>query len=169
MTRRDAYDRMRNVRRELDASLFALAHAIRLVNHDVRTLEDAGKGGTSPSELVRCRDNLEINYIMRLFSEFEAAIRSFWMNTVRNSRPGMEVLMDRIADRVNMSATDRASAQAIRGGFTPSPPARWYWYKCRLPRRSSGKSPRFPWRLNRNFRAGPWRQTGRRGRRSLWR
>jgi hypothetical protein len=114
MTQSDAYDRLRGVRRELDASLFALAHTIRLVSRDIKSLQDAAKGGTSPSELVRCRDNLEINYIMRLFSEFEAAIRNFWVSTVRNSRPGMEVLIDRVADRVNMSPADRAAAHAIR-------------------------------------------------------
>lgn len=114
MTQREAYDRLRNVRRELDASQFALAHIIRLVTSDLKTLQAAGKGGTSPAELLRCRDNLEINYIMRLFSEFEAVVRDFWVSTVRRSRPGMEVLMDRIADRVNMSPADRAAAHEIR-------------------------------------------------------
>lgn len=114
MTQREAYDRMRNVRRELDAATFALAHTIRLVSSDLKALQDAGRGGTSPSELARCRDSLEINYILRLFSEFEAAVRSFWVSTVRNSRPGMEVLMNRVADRVQMSPADRVLAHDIR-------------------------------------------------------
>jgi hypothetical protein len=114
MTQREAYDRLRSVRRELDASLFALAYTIRNVSSNLKALQEAGRGGTTLSELARCRDKLEINYILRLFSEFEAAIRSYWVRTVRNSAPGMQVLMNRIADRLNMAAVDRAAAHAIR-------------------------------------------------------
>jgi hypothetical protein len=114
MTRREAYDRLRRVRGELDAALFSLAFTIRQARGDLRALQTAGKGGTSLAELTRCKDQLEVNYMMRLFSEFEGALRDFWVRTVRNTRPGMEVLMDRVADRLDMSPVHRAAAHAIR-------------------------------------------------------
>ena len=114
MTKREAYDRLKYVRQELDSARFALAHTIRLVEDDLKTLQAAGKGGTSLSELIRCQNNLEINYILRLFSEFEAAIRDYWEHEVRNTRPRMQILMDRVADRLSMSAAHRAAAHEIR-------------------------------------------------------
>jgi hypothetical protein len=84
------------------------------VKEDIAVLQAAAKDGTSPSELARCRDNLEANYILRLFSEFEAAARDFWVAQVRDTRPSMAVLMDRIADRVGVTADVRLAAHDIR-------------------------------------------------------
>jgi hypothetical protein len=114
MTKREVFDRIRNVRYELDSAQFALAHVIRFVGSDLKTLQQAGRAGISPSELLRCRDNLEVNYILRLFSEFEAALRTYWISQVRNTQPNMETLMDRIADRVSMAPEPLAAAHEIR-------------------------------------------------------
>lgn len=114
MTKREVFDRIRRVRGELDSARFSLARTLRLVNEELGELQAAGKGGTSPSELVRCRDNLEINYILRLFSEFEAAVRSFWISRVRNKRPTMAVLLNRVADRRRITTSVLKAAHDIR-------------------------------------------------------
>lgn len=114
MTKREAFDRIRRVRRELDSARFSLTRTLRLVNEDLDELQAAGRGGTSPSELIRCCDNLEINYILRLFSEFEAAVRDFWISRVRNTRPRMAVLMNRVADRCGITTSVLNAAHAIR-------------------------------------------------------
>ena len=114
MTKRQAFDRMRRVRDELASARFSLSHTLRVVNEDLGVLQAAGKDGTSPSELARCRDNLQVNYILRLFSEFEAAVRDYWVSQVRNTRPNMSTLLDRVADRLDMTALVRVAAQDIR-------------------------------------------------------
>lgn len=114
MTSREAFDGMRRVREELASARFSLSHTLRQVNEDLLILRAAGRGGTSPSELARCRENLEMTYILRLFSEFEAATRDFWISAVRNTRPKMGVLMDRVADRLNITTPVRQAAHEIR-------------------------------------------------------
>jgi hypothetical protein len=114
MTKREAFDRMRRVRDELASARFSLSYTLRVVNEDLSALQAAGKDGTSPSELTRCRENLEINYILRLFSEFEAAVRDYWVSRVRNTRPNMSTLMDRVADRCGITALVLVTAHDIR-------------------------------------------------------
>ena len=114
MSKRAAYDRLSDVRGELDSAQFALSYTIRHVDTRLDALQEAGRGGISQSELVRCRNKLEINYILRLFSEFEASVRSYWASEVRRTRPTMKILMDRVADRLRMSPSHLAAAHAIR-------------------------------------------------------
>jgi hypothetical protein len=114
MTKREAFDRMRRVRDELAAARFSLSYTLRVVNENLSALQAAGKDGTSPSELARCRENLEINYILRIFSEFEGAVRSYWVSQVRNTRPNISTLMDRVADRLDITAPVLVAAHEIR-------------------------------------------------------
>jgi hypothetical protein len=114
MTKREAFDRMRRVRNELTSARFSLSHTLRIVNQDLGALQAAGRDGTSPSELARCLENLEINYILRLFSEFEAAVRDYWVSQVRNTRPNMATLIDRVADRIGITVPVLQGAHDIR-------------------------------------------------------
>jgi hypothetical protein len=51
---------------------------------------------------------------LRLFSEFEAAVRDYWVSQVRNTRPNMSTLMDRVADRLDITVLVRTAAHDIR-------------------------------------------------------
>jgi hypothetical protein len=114
VNKRAAYDRLADARRELDSAQFALSYTIRHVDTRLDALQEAGRGGISQAELARCRNKSEINYILRLISEFEAAVRSYWVSEVRNTRPKMEIPMNRVADRLHMSPNHLVAAHAIR-------------------------------------------------------
>jgi hypothetical protein len=114
MTRSHAFNILRRVRGELDAGRFALTEALRATNENLNFLQAARRSGVSESELRRCADNLDITFILRLFSEFEAILRDFWTVTVRPTSPDMRRLIDSIAARRGISPEHLAAAHAIR-------------------------------------------------------
>ena len=67
-----------------------------------------------PSHLRDAIDNLDGTYLVRLFAVFEAALRSYWMVEVRESRPPAEVLVDRVADRVHIPRSEVDDVHAVR-------------------------------------------------------
>ena len=53
----------------------------------------------SPRDLVSTVENLEGTYLIRLFAEFEIGVRSLWKSIRSRTRPPVEVLLARVADR----------------------------------------------------------------------
>ena len=49
-------------------------------------------------DLLRCQQLLERTFLVRMFSEFEAALRDVWAR-LRKTQPEMKVLIDRISDK----------------------------------------------------------------------
>ncbi|HLX61723.1 MAG TPA: hypothetical protein VKX17_10620 [Planctomycetota bacterium] len=67
------------------------------------------------SEIDRCRNNLEKTYVIRLFSEFEGALRTFWrLGRRRGTKPIMEVLMDSISSYQSIPTDVVGRAHEIR-------------------------------------------------------
>ncbi len=58
--------------------------------------------------------NLEITYILRLFSEFEGILRDYWHAIGRKTKPQIGPLMNRVAAMRGIAAPDLASAHAVR-------------------------------------------------------
>src|SRR5258708_7244334 len=103
MTQAAAFDMLRRVRDELDAGRFALSRILAQWNDDPDAVIAAKAGGVTETELRRCARNLEVTYVLRLFSTFEAVLRDFWVEGVgRATEPDMRPLMDSIAGRRGM-------------------------------------------------------------------
>jgi hypothetical protein len=66
-----------------------------------------------PRDIVAASDNLEATYLVRLFAEFESGARQYW-NTVRDTSPPTEHLMDALADRCRIPDLQRDQAHAVR-------------------------------------------------------
>ena len=94
MTRHEVYESMSRTQREF-----------RVARHLV--LAQIGRGsdgwqdlprGVGLADLRGVRDSLPATYLLRLFSKFEAGLRSLWLDHYRRTTsPMMEVLMNRVA------------------------------------------------------------------------
>jgi hypothetical protein len=115
MTQAAAFDMLRRVRAELGAGQFALSRVLAQWNNDSEIPMAAKLGGVTETELLRCARNLEITYVLRLFSTFEAILRDYWLIGVgRRTEPEMRRLMNSIAARRGVNADDLALANEIR-------------------------------------------------------
>lgn len=114
MTRSHAFELLRRVRGELDATRFALTEILRSAAQNLAVLQAASHSGVSEGELRRSASNLEVTFILRLFAEFEAVLRDFWIADVRPTRPDMSPLMDSIAARRRISAAELVAAHEVR-------------------------------------------------------
>ncbi|HVT88633.1 MAG TPA: hypothetical protein VHD56_07270 [Tepidisphaeraceae bacterium] len=98
MARKEAFQRLGNIKDELEASRFAIECAQREIKSGKDTLK--ATSGVLPSHLRNCAANLEVTYSLRMFAGFEATLRKY-LSAVRPSpRPRqtrMEHLMNRIA------------------------------------------------------------------------
>lgn len=115
MKRSAAYDILRRVRDELEAARFALRYVLES-RADSPTLDAAAtRQGITNDELARCARNLEVTFVLRLFSDFEAILRDYWRTGMgRRTEPEMRRLMDSIAARRVMNADDLRLAHHIR-------------------------------------------------------
>jgi hypothetical protein len=115
MQQSHAFDLFRRVRAELDAARFATTQILADWDQNFNLFNNAKRAGVTDSELRRCAENLEITFVLRLFSEYEAVLRDFWKNGVgKRTRPDMQPLMESIGRRRRMNNDDLASAHEIR-------------------------------------------------------
>ena len=115
MTRWEAFELIRRARNEFDAARFALTHVSSELNRSPELYRKAERAKVTVSELKRCSNNIQITFIIRLFSEFEAILRDYWLEGMqRVSEPNMQRLMDWIASQCNMDAPDLAIAHQMR-------------------------------------------------------
>ena len=116
MTASEAFQNLRSVHDELAAAEFALGRAIEHVSSDPTLLRHRGYP-LKRSSILRCRENLELTYVVRLFAEFEALLRGYWASIQRGRLPrrsSMEALMNRIASRRYMPADVLRDAHEVR-------------------------------------------------------
>lgn len=115
MSREESYEIIKRIRDEYEAVRFALAETLRALscNPDVQR---AGKArDVSDGDLKRCAQNIEITYVIRLFSEFEGIILDFWCNGLKRAkRPAASILIARIAATRKMTPEHRARADDVR-------------------------------------------------------
>jgi hypothetical protein len=115
MIRSHAYDMLRRVRDELDAGQFALGWIAADWDRNPILQVAAKSSEVTDHALRRCGENLQITFLLRLFSEFEAILRDYWSSGLhRGTNPDMQPLMESIARRRGMSDDDLAAAHAIR-------------------------------------------------------
>ena len=115
MERDVAFNLLVNIRDEHQAARFAVTetgHAFQVSAEWVRAGLDAG---VTSGKLARCARNLEATYVIRLFSEFEGILLSYWQGGLgRRTRPKVHVLIERIADIRKCDSTTRADAHEVQ-------------------------------------------------------
>lgn len=115
MKRREAFDTLDEILEELEAARFGLSQTRRVMDGDLNVVRAGVALGVGHRELRRCEENLEITYVMRLFSEFEGLLQAFWRQGVgRRTRPRARQLIDLVAAVRGISAGHTTGAHEVR-------------------------------------------------------
>ena len=116
MTRQEAFQRIERANAEFEAARFAVAEVWRKSRVDPTLLRSAASN-VRPSHLRDCAGHLELTYLLRLFTEFERILRSYWSAarpSPRVRRTRMEILMQRVAGMNSIPGPVLASANEVR-------------------------------------------------------
>jgi hypothetical protein len=114
MTREYAFNMLRRVHDELNSGHFAIAHVLATW-HTPRVHSAVVQTGHTHAQLLRCYANLEMTFILRLFTQFEATLRDYWLVGMgRTTEPGMFDLMEGIAASRSINRADLALAHGVR-------------------------------------------------------
>jgi hypothetical protein len=115
MTHQEAYRRFDEVRDEYHAARFALRRGLQVFQNDPAVFEVGSRDQVTLHHLESCIGNLQITYLVRLFAEFEAILRDYWLNgRNRASTPRMVDLMNSVAAYCFMSNDDVQNAHEVR-------------------------------------------------------
>lgn len=88
-------ERLRAVEREYAAATVSSGLLAEKLRSDSSFLSSYGVGARDAEKFV---ENLEATYLIRLFAEFEAALRDVWQNHLgRETRPRAKELLDSVA------------------------------------------------------------------------
>ena len=101
--------RIKAVERELRIALHGMDKLQKLAQRDPTVLEEDMRF----RELGTVKDNLPATYFIRLFAEFEGALRELW-SIHRDTEPGMHDLLQGIASRHRVPHTQLEKAHEIR-------------------------------------------------------
>jgi hypothetical protein len=103
--------RIKAVEREFHAARLAFDRLSAEVRHDVTLLRES----ISPRDLESASNNAEATYVIRLFAEFETALR-IYLPTIRNRpTPGRtRDLLDAVAAARRIGNVDLARAHEVR-------------------------------------------------------
>jgi hypothetical protein len=104
------HERVKGVEREYRATRLGLARLELHARSDPGILKDAEKGSLSLPDAV---ENVEGTYLIRMFAEFENALRSYWL-TFRETRPNAEALVDGIGSRRKILSDPIEDVHAVR-------------------------------------------------------
>lgn len=98
--RDEIFVQIKQVEVEYDRVRFAVDLLYETIRHDPSRFGDRVK----PKELQAAAENLEATYFIRLFAEFEAALRRFWRDTLGTIPPTRtRDLIDSIGARRNVA------------------------------------------------------------------
>lgn len=115
MQQQEAFRRLNLVRDEFDAARFSLAQTLRDLDSDPNVYHAGKRQQVTHGQLQTCAENLQITYLVRLFAEFEAILRDYWLKgRHRRTEPGMEVLMDRLGAYCTVTCDDLQDAHEVR-------------------------------------------------------
>jgi len=115
MTRDHAYHMLLRVNIELEAARFALSLVLRDWHLHLDAAPTPFGRALSHADLSRCRANLEITYILRLFGTWEAVLRDYWSTGLRRQTdPDLKPLVDSLATRRNVDPGTIASIHDLR-------------------------------------------------------
>jgi hypothetical protein len=108
--RSDWHERIKAVEREFACVRIAVSRLSEAASHDPRVLGETAK----PRDILSAEGNLSGTYLIRMFAEFETAIRSFWKMIRPNARPTTEVLVNSVGARRGIPADLIRSAHQVR-------------------------------------------------------
>lgn len=116
MNRQEEIQKVKGVQREFEAARLCIAEFLHTIhtNSDIPVFSDSD---IRPSHIRNCGNNLEITYVIRLFAEFEATLRSYWAALRPSPRPRRtpaETVIDRIAAHEQMPPPVLRNAQVVR-------------------------------------------------------
>jgi hypothetical protein len=89
--RSESHERVKAVEREYWAARLAVDRLAADVARDPGALGD----GPEPRDLLAARENIQGTYLIRMFAEFETAVKSYWKAS-RRTHPQAEVLLNRV-------------------------------------------------------------------------
>lgn len=104
------HERIKSVEREYWAVRIAVD---QLSTTAVRNSTILG-AGPQPRDLVAANENLEGTYLLRMFAEFETAIRSYWRTVKPKARTRVEVLLDQVGHKLAVPARVIREVHAVR-------------------------------------------------------
>jgi hypothetical protein len=114
MNRHQPIERLQGVEYEFRAASLA-AERLRVATRNDPTI--LGNEGLRPAHLEACLRNLHPTYVVRLFAEFEAALRLYWRDNRRRktwNTIGAEALIQSVGAYRQIPAPIVASAQEVR-------------------------------------------------------
>jgi hypothetical protein len=104
------HERIKAVEREYWAVKIAVERLSMEVAHDPLVLGD----GPGPRDLETASQNLEGTYLVRMFSEFETGVRSFWRTVKPRAHTPAEILLARVGSRCSIPNDVIRNAQDVR-------------------------------------------------------
>ena len=104
------HQRITAVEREYWTAKIAIDHLSARVVREPKILGTALR----PRDLAATVDHLEGTYLIRLFTEFEIGVRTLWKSIRPRTRPPVEVLLARVADRFGVPTRVIEAAQRVR-------------------------------------------------------
>lgn len=110
MNRDPSIGRLKQVQGEFDAVQFALGEMIARARRDPNILR---RVGLVPENLRRAHANVEVTFILRIFSLYEGVLRDYWAS-FKTSAPRMEDLLNGVASRRKIPPDVQADAHAVR-------------------------------------------------------
>jgi hypothetical protein len=103
------HERIKAAEREYWVIRLAVERLLRAVRHDPTILGDGMRHG----RIQDAWQHLEGTYLVRLFSEFESGLRSYWA-TIKKTRPQSEAQLNGVAARRDMPHAELTDAHAVR-------------------------------------------------------
>ena len=101
--------RIKAVEREFEAAHFAIDWVLNIVQSDPTVLE----GKLRPNDIRIAREQMEATYMVRLFAEFETALRDYWA-TKKVTHPPVRDLLESLAGSRSVSKDALKNAHAVR-------------------------------------------------------
>ena len=115
MRKWETFHALGSVGSEFEAGRFALSQTLRALEADGDVVQAAAGEDVAQGDVWRCRANMQITYVIRLFAEFEGILLDFWHDGLkRRTTPKVKVVMDRVADLRGMSPAHRTAAHDVR-------------------------------------------------------
>jgi hypothetical protein len=115
MNRKEAFERLDDVREEYSAAAFSIGRTLRHFDDDSSMRQSGPLERITLHSLEKCDRNLEITSLLRLFAEFEGVLRDYCANgRKRSTTPPMIDLLNGIAAYRFINADDLLGAHEIR-------------------------------------------------------
>ncbi|MGE0607441.1 MAG: hypothetical protein AB7O62_10130, partial [Pirellulales bacterium] len=117
MNRADAFYRLEEVAGEHAAATVSIAAFRTALAQSPALLANTR---LEQADFARLSNNLELTFLVRPFARFEGVLRDYWLAKIRPSKPVMEILVDRIADRLAIPSAwvdDVHHVREIRNDF----------------------------------------------------